>query len=96
MGPMLDKSAPIAMLVGMAAAAARNPAPAVNVDTSPASRRQSHKAYAKKAMKAVQNLEHYAIVEKMTNWQRNQWQRAGGSLDLETLKHYAALERPKQ
>ena len=89
------------MLVGIAAAAASMSLAAKAVpgidDIKPnLSYRQRHKAYTKKATSAVFSLPHTQIIDSMTNWQRNQWQRAGGSNDIETLKHYAALKRPSK
>lgn len=33
------------------------------------------------------------LVNKMTNWQRSQWARAGYPDDLKSLEHYSLLER---
>jgi hypothetical protein len=36
------------------------------------------------------------VINRMTNWQRNQWGRAGHPMDLEKLEHFAALPHHKR
>lgn len=37
--------------------------------------------------------EEQQLINRMTNWQRNQWNRAGSPMGKEQLEHYAALKR---
>lgn len=37
--------------------------------------------------------EEQAIINRMTNWQRNQWNRAGSPMGKEQLEHYASMKR---
>jgi len=36
------------------------------------------------------------LIGRMTNWQRNQWGRAGYPQDIESLKHYMTLPHWKK
>lgn len=95
MKPNRFRGAPIAMLIGMmSAAAAKFAGPPVPDHNRPLSNRQRHTRYKKKALQAVHDLEQSKILNKMTNWQRNQWGKAGMSYDIDTLKHFASLQRP--
>ncbi len=37
--------------------------------------------------------EQQKIINSMTNWQRNQWGRAGSPMDIEILKGYAEMAK---
>lgn len=94
MKPNRFRGAPIAMLIGMMSAAAAKFAGPPIPEEKPLSHRQRHTRYKKQALRAVHQLEQSKILNKMTNWQRNQWGKAGMSYDLDTLKHFASLQRP--
>ena len=82
------------MLMGMMSAAAAKFAGPPIPEKRPLSNRQRHTRYKKQALRSVHQLEQSKLLNKMTNWQRNQWGKAGMSYDIETVKHYAALQRP--
>ena len=38
--------------------------------------------------------ERQAVINRMTNWQRTQWSRAGFPVEMDRLEHFAMLMRP--
>jgi hypothetical protein len=36
------------------------------------------------------------LINRMTNWQRNQWGKAGNPMDIEKLKHFCTMPHHKK
>ena len=56
--------------------------------------RKLRKMAAKNGSYSNEAMVRHDLINRMSNWQRTQWGRAGSPLDLDSLKHFMTLPKP--
>jgi len=89
-------SSSLSMLVGiMAAGALAFKGPPKPDHSKPSSRRQSWRERKRRIIAHNMQTEQFKVIQRMTNWQRNQWNRAGQSYQMDDLLYFANLPHHK-
>lgn len=58
--------------------------------------RKLRKLAAKNGTYSNEAMVRHDLINRMTNWQRNQWGKAGSPLDLDSLKRFMTMPRPEK
>jgi len=84
----------IALIMGLAFGLLSSPNPRQIIEKSGWGRSKRSKVIETSRRIAHRASPEQQIIATMTNWQRNQWGRAGHPMELDKIKEFANLQRP--